>query len=42
MDGPTRRALRAYQQAAGLDSAILAMATARDLGLVAYPLDGGG
>lgn len=37
MDGPTRAALRRFQQKKGLDSAILAIATARELGLIAYP-----
>jgi hypothetical protein len=36
LDTPTRRAIRAWQKAQGLDSAILAMVTARDLGLIAY------
>ena len=34
MDPPTAEALRAYQAAAGLNSAHLAVATARDLGLI--------
>lgn len=38
MDGPTRAALRRLQQQKGLDSAILAIATARELGLIAYPV----
>jgi len=36
MTGWTRRAVRAYQRDQGLDSAILSMAAARQLGLVAY------
>jgi hypothetical protein len=44
MDAPTTAALRRYQDQIGLDSAILALATARRLGLVAYDLgrNGGG
>lgn len=40
MDGPTRRAVRRYQAAQGLDSSILSIAAARQLGLVAYPRAG--
>ncbi|MBK1636033.1 peptidoglycan-binding domain-containing protein [Rhodovulum adriaticum] len=36
MDGPTRAAIRRFQQAEGLDSATLSLAAARKLGLVAY------
>jgi hypothetical protein len=36
LDGETRAALRRFQQKKGLDSAILAIATARELGLVVY------
>lgn len=39
MNTSTRRAIRAWQKSQGLDSAILAMATARDLGLIAYERD---
>lgn len=40
-DHSTRRAVRKYQKAQGLDSAILSMAAARQLGLVLYqPVDG--
>lgn len=39
MDTTTRRAVRRYQQPQGLDSAILSMAAARQLGLVAYSFD---
>jgi hypothetical protein len=41
LDGPTRRALRAYQQARGLDSARLSLDAAQQLGLVAYTAAGG-
>lgn len=36
MDTATRRALRAYQQPRGLDSAVLSLDAARQMGLVAY------
>jgi len=36
-DPATRHAVRAFQVAGGLDSAILSLAAARKLGLVAYP-----
>nr|WP_246002242.1 peptidoglycan-binding domain-containing protein [Pacificibacter maritimus] len=39
MDRATRRAIRAYQSAQGLDSEILSLAAARKLGLVALPRD---
>ncbi len=35
MDGPTRKALRSWQQSRGLDSDHLSLAGARELGLVA-------
>lgn len=38
MDGPTRAALRRYQASQGLDSEILSLAAARQLGLVSYDL----
>ena len=37
MDLLTRRAVRRYQAQQGLDSAVLSIAAARQLGLVAYP-----
>jgi hypothetical protein len=37
MDRGTRRAIRAYQKAQGLDSDILSLAAARKLGLIAHP-----
>lgn len=39
LDQRTRAAIRAYQQAQGLDSGILSMAAARQMGLVAVPRD---
>ncbi|WP_135501772.1 peptidoglycan-binding domain-containing protein [Roseovarius aestuariivivens] len=39
IDARTRAAIRAYQKAQGLDSGILSMAAARQLGLVAVPRD---
>ncbi|MEM8591707.1 MAG: peptidoglycan-binding protein [Pseudomonadota bacterium] len=39
LDSRTRRAIRAYQAPQGLDSAILSLAAARQLGLVAVPRD---
>lgn len=42
MDAPTEAALRRYQAQIGLDSAILALGTARLLGLVRYDLGPGG
>jgi peptidoglycan hydrolase-like protein with peptidoglycan-binding domain len=41
LDGKTRRAIRSYQAAQGLNSDILASQTARELGLVAYARDDG-
>ena len=38
MDAPTRAALRRYQASQGLDSEILSLAAARQLGLVSYDL----
>ncbi|MBI1218722.1 MAG: peptidoglycan-binding protein [Rhodobacteraceae bacterium] len=38
MDAPTRAALRRYQAAEGLDSEILSLGAARQLGLVTYDL----
>lgn len=37
MGGGTRKAVRQYQAAHGLDSDVLSMDTARQLGLIAYP-----
>ncbi|RYG89332.1 peptidoglycan-binding protein [Loktanella sp. IMCC34160] len=42
MDLRTRRAIQLYQRRTGHDTAILDIRTARDLGLVAVPRDGGG
>ncbi len=39
LDARTRAAIRAYQKAQGLDSGILSVAAARQLGLVAIPRD---
>jgi hypothetical protein len=39
MDAPTREALRRYQADRGLDSPLLSLAAARDLGLLATALD---
>lgn len=36
MDNPTRRAIRAYQRPLGLDSGLLSLNAARQLGIVAY------
>lgn len=41
LDGRTKRAIRSYQAAHGLNSDILAVSTARELGLVAYERDDG-
>ncbi len=40
MDPRTRRALRRFQAADGLNSSILSLQTARKLGLIAVPRDG--
>jgi hypothetical protein len=39
MDGNTKRAIRSYQASRGLNSDILSMDTARELGLIAYERD---
>ncbi|MCR9147217.1 MAG: peptidoglycan-binding protein [Rhodobacteraceae bacterium] len=39
LDARTRAAIRAYQKAQGLDSGILSVAAARQLGLIAVPRD---
>lgn len=39
MDGATRRAVRAYQSERGLDSAVLSMRSAREMGLTITKLD---
>lgn len=39
MDEDTRLAIRIYQQAQGIDSGVLSMATARQLGLITVDLD---
>jgi len=39
LDGKTKRAIRSYQLTQGLNSDILAVETARELGLVAYERD---
>lgn len=40
MDAPTVAAIKTYQRERGIDSAQLALSTARDLGLIIVPLDG--
>ncbi len=42
MDKATRRAIRLYQMRAGLNSDVLTLETARELGLVAYGREGAG
>ncbi len=42
MDAQTRRAIRAYQAPRGLDSSVLSLAAARNLGLVAFGRPQGG
>lgn len=39
MDAPTREAIRRFQSERGLDSATLALASARELGIIATSLD---
>lgn len=41
MDTPTRRAIRAYQRPLGLDSGLLSLSAARQLGVVAYDFRSG-
>ncbi|WP_114964640.1 peptidoglycan-binding domain-containing protein [Alkalilacustris brevis] len=41
MDAPTRRAVRAYQRAQGLNSGLLSLTAARQLGLVEYDFSEG-
>lgn len=39
LDGPTRAAIRSFQQPQGLDSSVLSLAAARQLGLLPYDLE---